>query len=46
MGGKHSNYGKKYLSFIRHIQLCYDTIIYKTRNGQTISTFRQQNLYA
>jgi len=37
---------KKYLIFIRQIPLCYDTIIYKTRNVQTTFIFRQQILYA
>ena len=36
---------KEYLSSVCHIPLCYVTIIYKARNGETTSTFRQQSLY-
>jgi hypothetical protein len=45
MGGKHLNYGKN-LGSLCHIPLCYDTINFKTRYGETTSIFRQQVLYS
>jgi len=38
-------WGEKYISSVCHIPLCYDTIIYKIRNGEITSIFRQQSLY-
>ena len=38
-------WGEKYISSVCNIPLCYDTIIYKIRNSETTTIFRQQGLY-